>query len=169
MHPDVERRLYALEDRKNALIERVRALPLSQQNGEMPKGEMTPVGVLMHMALVEKAHSATLSVHPASELAQHKAHRGFMFNTFTRDRTQGGWRPPLLPMFRPKEVLLLEEAEHEWNIHRREIARHLAGVKDPNAAFIKLPFFLGTLSASDYLTFVEVHTKYHEHFFPKHS
>ena len=166
MHADIERRLLALEERKNALIQRVKDLPPSKQDAAPKPGEMSPAGVIAHMAITEKTFSGFMHLHPPSELRGVKPKPGFLFNWVLRKQRTPLKRIPTAPAALPKGITLVTDAEHEWNLHRREVARMLGTMTDPSEAPSKLAALIGTISGKALLNPREAHMTYHEKFFP---
>ena len=60
----------------------------------------------------------------------------------------------------------LEASVERWESARRKLGVYLEQVTDPDAAFIKMTWLFGTLSANMYLDLVETHMTYHEKRFP---
>jgi len=166
MHPEIAKRFDSLEDRRKALVSRVKALPPDKQTAREGK-EFSPVEVIRHFALAEEFNLKLLAGHPPETLRGKKPKTTFLFKK-TVDRMRQGKRrvmPP--PMLVPHEAISLEQADKNWAAARDKIRTYLETPKAPADPFIRFFFVFGIGSAADFLNLQEAHMAYHESFTPK--
>jgi uncharacterized damage-inducible protein DinB len=165
MHPELEQRFDALQDRRKALIARVRALPPEQQKAKPGKG-FSPAEVIMHMALAEEGNINFMRKTPPTALKGKKPKVTFIFR-----KTVQAMENPAKPIATvgymiPKGTVDLDEAEKKWTGLRSEMKSFLEQVENPSDPMCKFLFFFGLASADDYLKLMESHHTYHEQRFP---
>src|SRR5687768_7476245 len=93
MHPDLERRFNAIEERRKAMVERVRALSKEKQNTRPSPKAFSPAEVIMHMALAEEGNVKFMRKIPPSELKGRKPKVTFIFR-----KTVQAMRNPVKPI-----------------------------------------------------------------------
>lgn len=167
MRKAIEDRYKALEVRREAMIERVRALDESRRDLKPEQG-FSPVGVIEHIALMEEFNVGFLDLLPPERLSGEKTVirvLGKMVFKGLSDPTKYMGRT--LPAAIPKGTTGIETATVHWTSVRTRLWNHFQSVSDPDAAFIKMDWLFGTLSANQYLDLVEAHMRYHEVRFPK--
>jgi hypothetical protein len=167
MHPELEQRFSVLEDRRRAMVERVRALPKEKQNARPSSKDFSPAEVIMHMALAEEGNVKFMRKTPPRELKDRKPKVTFIFR-----KTVQAMRNPVKPIATvgymiPKGQVDLDEADRKWEAIRTEMRSFLDQVESPQAPAAKMLFFFGTPSADDYLNLLESHHDYHEARFPQ--
>lgn len=166
MLPEIGSRLGKLEQRRVALVNRVRALSPEQRNMRRDKNAFTAAEVVEHFALIEHFNCVFLDrAEPKTLHGQKVALRliGKMAIKGMQDTAKG---VQTLPQAVPTGTLILEESAERWEGARRKLGVYLEQVTDPDAAFIKMMWLFGTLSAKMYLDLVEIHMTYHEARFP---
>ena len=162
MHPEIAKRFEGIEQRRKALVARVKALPPDKQNQKPDPKSFSPAEVIMHMALAEASNVGFMKKHPPRTLKGKKPRMTFIFR-----KTVSSMQNPIkllatVPYMVPKGTVILAEADKAWAEVRKETAGFLEQVNGPNEPFIKFLFIFGLGSASDYLTLMEAHLTYHE-------
>ena len=166
MHPEIQTRFNALEERRKKLVQRVRALPKDKQNLKKDPRTFSAVEMLMHMALAEQGNIEFLKKNPPETLKGKKTKMTFIFR-----KTLSLMEQPTKPIATvgamvPKEKVSLDDAARAWKEVREETAAYLEKVESPDDPFIKFLFYFGLGSANDYFALLEAHTTYHEQRFP---
>lgn len=156
------KRYVALEDRRLALVARVRAMPPEKRMARPDPSSFAALEVVEHFALVEHFNMVFLDRAAPSTLGgQRPALR--MLGKYVMKGMQNPERGmPTLPQAEPQGSLVLDESASKWEGARWKLKRYLDEVTDPDAAFIKMAWMFGTLSATMYLDLVEAHMAYHE-------
>lgn len=165
MEAEIATRFAKLEDRRKALVARVRALAPEKQTAHPAPNEFSPVEVLMHMALAERFDLVQLDKTPLSSYAGKKSKPSFMYRHAVQSM-QAAKKLGTFGAMTPAEGVTFEEAEKTWADVRAALAKHFEEVKNPSDTMVKL-LFLGRLSARDLLTLFEAHHHYHETRFPE--
>ena len=166
MRKSIEDRFNALEVRREAMVERVRALDESKRDVKPATG-FSPVGVVEHIALMEEFNVGFLDLMPPDRLSGEKTVLrilGKMVGKGLNDPTK--YMSRTLPAAVPKGPIGIETAAVHWTSVRGRLRAHFVNVSEPDAAFIKMDWLFGTLSANQYLDLVEAHMRYHEVRFP---
>jgi hypothetical protein len=166
MDMEIQGRFEKLEARRQALVERVRALPPEKQKQKPASKAFSALEIIMHFALAEASNNGFLKKAPPTTLKGRKVSHGIFYGPTLLGLQSAGKIVTSPPMFVPKGEFTLDQADKAWALARRDLARYLEQVERPEAAFIKFLFFFGTLSALDYLSFTEAHMHYHETRFP---
>jgi len=167
MHPEITKRFIALEARRKAFVERVKALPQDKQTAKPNAKSFSPAEVVMHLAIAEQGNLGFLQKAPPPTLKGKKTHMTFIFK-----KTVASMQKPVKPIMTPSSMIPkgpvnVDEAARVWEDVRRETAKYLEQVATPDEPFIKFLFFFGLGSAADYLTLLEAHMTYHEQRFPQ--
>ena len=160
MIPVIAQRLEALEQRRAALVDRVRALPGPQQFAKPDPNCFSPVEVIAHLAKSEQVHIDRMRVLGPKELIGKQAKTTFVFKMVV-DRLMRAQRTFAPASVAPEGRVVLETADKSWELARKELGLILNNIKyidDP----VEQYFLFGTLSAGDLLTFIEAHVHYHE-------
>ena len=165
----IEERMNAMEARRSVLIDRVRAMDDAKQHVKPANGGFSPVEVIEHFALMESFNADFLDRTPPETLTSEKTAIRMMGKMVLK-----GLKDPIkfmgntLPAAVPKSSNIgIETATVHWGAVRSRLRNHLQGVTDPDAAFIKMMWLFGTLSANQYLDLLESHLDYHERRMPK--
>lgn len=167
MHPEIDRRFKAIEDRRHAMVARVRALPKDKQSLKPDENHFSPVEVIMHMALAEQFDMAFVRKAPPETLKGKKPKMTFIFRKTVEMMAKPVREVRTMGAMVPKGVESLTEADTAWDEVRRETAEYLEKLESPQDPLVKFLFFFGLASASDYLTLIEAHMTYHEQRFPQ--
>jgi hypothetical protein len=162
MHPEIDRRFEALEQRRKALVDRIRAMSAEQQTKPGTGGGFSPLEVPMHFALVEESNLVSLRKSPPSTLGGGPSKPGFVFPLMVRAMQSGRNAVPAPASFNPTGTFTLDEADQAWSKTRAELSAVLDTVDDPSVAFLRFGFPVGTLNAADFLLMNESHMSYHE-------
>ncbi len=166
MDMELQKRFDNLEARREALVERVRALPPEKQRQKPLSKAFSPIEIIMHFALAETSNNGFLKKAPPQTLKGKKVWHGIFYEPTLRGMQNPAKQVGTPPMFVPKGDFTLDQADKQWATARRDLGMFLEKVERPEAAFIKFLFIFGTLSAADYLAFTEAHMHYHETRFP---
>ena len=166
MHPDLQKRFDSLEARRQALVERVRALADPMQRQKPPSGGFSALEVVMHFAKAEDSNNGFLRKAPPPTLKNRRITYGIFYRPTLASLQNPGKPVGAPPMFVPKGQFTLADADGAWAAARKDLAAYLEQVESPEDPFIKFLFIFGTLSAADYLEFTEAHMHYHEVRFP---
>ncbi len=164
MHPDIAIRLEKLEDRRKALVERVRSLPTPKQTERPTPGEFSPAEIVMHMALAEKYDVEIFKKQPPETLKGKKLKQTFIFRKVMSDMA-GAKKAATLKAMTPEAGVSFSVAEKNSGEVRKNLTDCFEKVPAPDAPMSK-NFIFGTLSASDWLGLFEAHFHYHETRFP---
>lgn len=167
MNPDVAKRFEAIEKRRKALVDRVRALPLDRQNAKPGGKGFSPVEVIQHFALAEGGNVKFLRKTPPETLQGKKAHVTGIFRFTVKSMVNPVKAVQTVGYMVPKATVTIDEAAKQWEEVRKETAFYLEQVKSPTDPFIKFLFFFGLGSANDYFDLMEAHLTYHEARFPQ--
>jgi hypothetical protein len=166
MHPELKARFDAIETRRKALVDRVRALPSEKQKQQPADKGFTPLEIIMHFAIAESSNMEFLRKTPPASLKGKKVRYGIFYPMTLKGLQNPGKQMTAPPMFVPKGAFTLDEADQKWQAVRKEFAGYLEQAENPQDPWIKMFFIFGTLSAADYLEFTEAHLGYHEARFP---
>lgn len=162
MLDSIKLRFDNLEKRRLTLVERVRAMSETEQQSPPRPNSFTPAEVIKHFAMIESFNAAFLDKNPPRTLSGQKTALRF-FGNFAmngmKDTVKG---VSSLPQATPKGEVDLEAAAAEWEAVRVKLRSYFEQVTDADAAFIKMMWLFGTLSANMYLDLMETHTHYHE-------
>ena len=165
MHPDIAQRLEFLELRRQALVDRVKALPVEKQTAKPDSKSFSPVEVIAHMALSEQVSIDRMKKLGPKDLIGKVPRTTFIYKKVVTDMNKGkkmGTPSNMIPQGR----VSLDHAEKAWEHARKELTVFLNEVKRPDDPMQQF-FVFGTLSAHDLLALFEAHTHYHEVLFPK--
>jgi hypothetical protein len=166
MHPELQRRFEALEERRKALVARVEELPAEQQTAKPGPNQFSPVEVIMHMALAEQGNVSFMRKTPPSSLKGKKPKTTFIFRKTVQMMEKPAKQIRTVPYMIPRSGITLSQAKKAWEDIRSETAGFMQQVEGPDEPMVKFLFFFGLGSASDYLRLIESHTTYHEQRFP---
>lgn len=164
MQPDVKTQWDQVEAAKQALVERVQALPEAQRNQKPDPKSFSPIEVLMHMALAEEVDLLMMDQRPPSSFAGRRAKPSLFF----RWGVKSMWKAKSMPtagQMVPKPGTTFEDACQKWEEVRTRTAAHLDGLPSLEAPACKHPFF-GLMSAGNLIELFEAHTHYHNARFP---
>lgn len=164
VNSEIQARFDALETKRKAMVERVRALPTEKQCLHPTPKDFSPVEVVMHMALAEQVDLDLMDKKPPASLAGKRAKPRFTFRWVVGSMRKAK-RSPTMGSMVPKPDITLEEAETRWEEVRTRIRAHLDPLPGPDAPACKHPFF-GLLSAADLLDLLDAHQHYHDVRFP---
>jgi hypothetical protein len=165
MIPVIAQRLEALEQRRVALVDRVRALPPQQQTAHPDAKSFSPLEVVAHLALSEQVHVDRMRTLGPKELIGKQSKTTFVFRMIL-DRMNRAQKSPAPSMVVPEARVPLETSARSWEYARKELALILNNIKyvdDP----VEQYFLFGTLSAGDLLSLFEAHLHYHEVHLPQ--
>lgn len=166
MNAEIKRRFEALERRRVAMTEKVRAMTPAQQNSRPDKRAFSPVEVLMHFALAEQGNLQYLRNNPPLTLQSQKPQLRFMYRRVVAAMQAADKRIATAPYMVPKGPISVDEADRAWSAARAELSGYLNDAASPDDAFCKFMLFFGLGSADDFLTLMEAHMHYHEKRFP---
>jgi hypothetical protein len=167
MNQEIQSRFEDLEKRRVALTSLVLALTPEQQQAHPDPKAFSPAETLEHFALAEQFNLSFLQKTPPSTLAGKKASARFGYKFALDGLQKAAHVMQPLPVMCPKGTVIAASAAKKWEGVRALTEKYLDKVTNPDAAFAKMLFFFGTLSANDYLALMEAHMSYHEKRFPK--
>ena len=166
MVKSIEDRFNAIEARRVALVDRVRALDHTKQNVK-PAGSFSPVEIVEHLALMESYNTDFLDRTPPVTLAGDKTTIRIMGNMVLKGlKDPSKFMSRTLPAAIPRAGIGVETAAVHWSSVRIRLREHFHAVSDPDAAFIKMDWLFGTWSANQFMDLIESHMNYHEKRFP---
>jgi hypothetical protein len=158
----------SMEDRRSAIIDKVRAMDDTKQHTKPETGGFSPVEVIEHFALMESFNADFLDRTPPETLSSEKTAIRVMGKMVLKGlKDPSKYMGNTLPAAVPRSNVGIETAAVHWGAVRSRLRNHFQGVTDPDAAFIKMMWFFGTLSANQYLELLESHLDYHEKRMPK--
>ena len=166
MHPDLQKRFDGIEERRRALVTRVRALPDDKQGTKPGPNQFSPIEVIAHFALAEDSNNNFMRKTPPSSLRGKKPKVTFIFRHVVRSMQNPAKPLGTPPYMIPKTDVDLNEVDRKWGEAREELRGFLGQVENPSDPLCKFLFFFGLASADDFLTLIESHLTYHEHRFP---
>src|SRR5579862_4759937 len=147
MHPDIAARFEKLEDRRKALVERVRALPEDKQKLQPARGEFSPVEVLAHMALAENFDLEQMKKMPPSELKGKRPKPSFIFRNAIK-KMSAAQKLPTFGAMTPAGDFGVDQAAKDWEYVRQGLRGYFEQVESPSDPIARMKLF-GVLSASD--------------------
>jgi hypothetical protein len=165
MNGAIKKRFDALETRREAFTDRVRALTPEKQNAKPAKG-FSPVELLTHFALVEAGNLEYLRKDPPRTLTGRTPKTRFMYRKVVSSMQSAQKQIGTLPSMKPKGKFTFESGARQWGVARAELSGFLEQVDDPQDPFCQFMFLFGLASADEYLTLMEAHMHYHEVLFP---
>ncbi|MEQ1823511.1 MAG: DinB family protein [Fimbriimonadaceae bacterium] len=166
MNAEIESRFNKLEERRQALVARVRALSPEKQQAKPSPKEFSPAEVLMHFFLAEDSNVAFLRKTPPSSLKGKTPKMTFIFRKTVASMEQPTKAIATVGYMIPKGTTNVDEADQKWATSRADLKGFLEKVENPKDPFCKFLFFFGLASADDYLRLMESHMTYHEARFP---
>ena len=166
MNAEIKKRFDALEQRRKALTERVRALPPDKQAAHPNPKAFSPVEVIKHFALAENGNLQFLRNTPPASLQGQKPHLRFVYHKVLGSMKSANKFVGTLPYMVPDGTVTLEDGDRSWAAARAELSGFLEPVDSPDDPFCKFMFLFGLGSADDYLALMEAHMHYHETRFP---
>ena len=158
-----------MEVRRSVLIDRVRTMDDAKQHMKPANGGFSPVEVIEHLALMESFNADFLDRIPPENLSNEKIAIRMMGKMVLKGlKNPAKFMGNTLPAAVPKSSNIgIETAAVHWGAVRSRLRNHLQSVSDADAAFIKMMWFFGTLSANQYMDLLESHLDYHEKRMPK--
>lgn len=164
MDAEIKSQWDGLENRRLAMVKRVRELPKDRQSHRISADTFTPVELIMHMALSDEVTLRRIRKHPASALAGVSPKPTLMYKIIVSGMNAGR-RVPAPPNMKPEASVSLDEADRKWEDVRKELKTCLETVSAPGTV-VQKTFLFGRLSALDLLALIESHHNYHERYFP---
>ena len=166
MNTEIKRRFDALEARRKAMVERVKALTPEKQTAHPDPKAFSPVEVIKHFALAENGNLQFLRNAPPQSLQGQKPHLRFVYHKVLGSMQDASKRVGTVPYMVPDSKVTFEDGDRSWEAARAELAGYLEPIDSPEDPFCKFMFLFGLGSADDYLALMEAHMHYHEVRFP---
>lgn len=165
MDAAIKKRFDALEVRREAFIDRVRALSPAQKTFHPGKG-FSAVELLTHFGLVENNNLDYIRKAPPRTLTGRTPKPRFLYRKVLRQLQSASKRIGTLPSMKPKGTESFESGVRYWGAARAELEGYLEQVDDLQDPFCQFMFLFGLGSVDDFLTLMEAHMHYHEVLFP---
>ncbi len=163
MEASLAERFEALENRRVALVERVRALPPDKQDAKQGSA-FSARELIAHMGISDTVSLKRIAKRPPSTLKGKATKPSFLYRKIVADLEKAKGIPAP-PDMRPKGDVDLDQASKQWEDARAGMRKYLDECAKPETPILKF-FILGTISASELLTLLEAHHHYHETRFP---
>jgi len=164
MEAQIKSKWDGLEQRRLAMVQRVRDLPSDRQNIRPDAHSFTPVELLMHMAMSDAVTIERIKKHPVSALNGVAPKPTFLYKIIVSGMNAGR-RVPAPPNMKPEGQFSLDEAAKKWESVRRELSTYFEMASTPDTV-VQKSFMFGRLSASNLLALIESHHNYHDRYFP---
>lgn len=166
MNSELKKRFENLEHRREAMVDRVRALSPERQKARRDPNAFSPLEVIQHFALAEEGNLKFLRENPPPMLQDKKPKTRFVYRMVVKQLRSADKMIRTLPSMVPKAAGTLDHADRQWAVAREELAVFLEQVDEPDEPFCKFSMLFGLGSADDYLRLMEAHMHYHEKRFP---
>lgn len=164
MTPQLKQRFAELDDRLEAMIKRVEAMPEEVQNTPVGKS-YSPRAVLEHMLKVDEFYFPLMQKATEIPLKAESVRPNFLYRMVINAMKKPAEKAlPVAKDMQPQGLTVGESAE-KWRAARKKLVAFLDKFDDEHAAF-KHPLF-GKMSPTAVYVILEQHQTYHDIRLPK--
>jgi hypothetical protein len=159
MSPQLKARFAELDERLEAMVSRIEALPEEIQNSPVGKS-FSPRAVLDHMLQVEMSYFPLMEKATQSPLRPESVRPNFIYKLVVRQMKMPAQKSIPVPKPMEPKGLAVSESSTKWRAARKKLVAFLDKFEDDHPAF-KHPLF-GKMSPTAMYVILEQHQSYHE-------